>query len=99
MLINFDFTLKHHIAKYSISIDGKKYIPVDLHDLSHFSFQYLRIDFKKKPNSIFEEKIYIKELSLISASLTYSVKNYSKETIKIYAENKCKNNILFREYN
>ena len=92
LMINFSYESDFHTINYMVSADWEEYIEIDDHDFSHYSFQYVRINFNKKDSSQKEEKIIIKELKFSSSDFTYIIKNNSEEKIKIYANNKCNNN-------
>jgi hypothetical protein len=96
--LNFDYTKKFHWVEYQISTDNKKYITIDDHDFSHYWFQYVRINFYKNVKTTIEEKITIRELSFSNTKYQYVIQNLSNETIKIYAENKCKGAFINTSY-
>lgn len=92
LIINLDYNADFHNMSYMISADWEKYIEIDEHDFSHYSFQYVRIMFNKNLDSQKEEKIILTELKFLSWNFTYLVQNYSNDTIKLYAHNRCESN-------
>lgn len=96
--IYIDYIAKYHSAKYQISADGETYIDLDLHDVSHYWFQYFRINFFKSIETTLEEKIILKWLLFSNDIMEYIVHNYSQDTIEIYANNKCIDNFTQINY-
>ena len=99
LIINLDHQAKYHTLSYMISADWKKYIEIDEHDFSHYSFQYVRVMLNKNINSQKEEQIHLTELKFSSANFTYMVENYTDEKIKLYAHNRCENSFWNFNYN